>query len=511
MVVGRPPMERIMKSQLSRHLFRTVALAALGALAACTGVIDGALGGGGDDDGPGPGGDGGGNPGGDAGPLPPLPDVEEWTPRACGGQVKCVGPGDSIQDAIAGATTGDIIQVAGGTYNGSMRIEGTLLTLVGGHSADFSSWDPEANPTIVNAAGSSSVVYMVGSSGTRLQGFVLRGGSGQGEFRRDGGGVQALSGDYVISGNVIENNDVGDEGRGGGIYLAGTGEIVGNVIRNNRAHRGAGIEAGTGEGRITVAKNIIEGNTGTGDHAGGMFINGPDLVIAENLFQNNQIGVGLDYGWGGGMIVSGLGTTARSFKNVFKNNHCPLRGANMFIDDEAHAISENDLIYGTDCTKDGGEGVLVDGATDTGSVLEMINATIANNCPSNADHAAIYVETYSTFSMKNSIVYGNGRDTFVDETSTLTITNSLLEASFPGSGNMTGDPLFANAAAGDFHPRSASGRFDPATGNFTNDGSTSPTIDMGDSGDPYDAEPAPNGGRRNLGHTGNTAEASRSP
>jgi hypothetical protein len=40
---------------------------------------------------------------------------------------------------------------------------------------------------------------------------------------------------------------------------------------------------------------------------------------------------------------------------------------------------------------------------------------------------------------------------------------------------------------------------------------TSPTIDAGDPAAPFAAEPSPNGGRANLGHTGNTPAATASP
>lgn len=73
------------------------------------------------------------------------------------------------------------------------------------------------------------------------------------------------------------------------------------------------------------------------------------------------------------------------------------------------------------------------------------------------------------------------------------------------------DPLFANPAAGDFHLRSQGGRYNPVTGTFTNDSVTSPLIDAGDPSAAFMNEPAPNGGRRNIGLYGNTPEASRTP
>jgi len=81
------------------------------------------------------------------------------------------------------------------------------------------------------------------------------------------------------------------------------------------------------------------------------------------------------------------------------------------------------------------------------------------------------------------------------------------------------DPLFADSTAGDFHSRSSAGRFLVATnaetgtleGIWTNDASVrSPLIDAGAPSATCSAEPLPNGGIRNIGAYGNTAQASKS-
>jgi parallel beta-helix repeat protein len=63
----------------------------------------------------------------------------------------------------------------------------------------------------------------------------------------------------------------------------------------------------------------------------------------------------------------------------------------------------------------------------------------------------------------------------------------------PGEGSISEDPLFADPANGDFHLKE-----------------DSPCIDTGDPSSPYSNEPAPNGGRINMGAYGNTAEATTS-
>lgn len=81
--------------------------------------------------------------------------------------------------------------------------------------------------------------------------------------------------------------------------------------------------------------------------------------------------------------------------------------------------------------------------------------------------------------------------------------------------SLSNDPLFADPSAGDFHLRSSSGRWDSGAsgglGAWILDTNDSPCLDAGDPADGVGAEPAPNGGRINLGAFGGTTEASKSP
>lgn len=87
------------------------------------------------------------------------------------------------------------------------------------------------------------------------------------------------------------------------------------------------------------------------------------------------------------------------------------------------------------------------------------------------------------------------------------VTYSDIQGNWPGVGNLDADPQFAD----DYHLKSAAGRWDPLTASWIQDNTTSPCIDAGDPSLPVLAEPAPNGGRINLGAYGGTAEASKSP
>jgi hypothetical protein len=83
----------------------------------------------------------------------------------------------------------------------------------------------------------------------------------------------------------------------------------------------------------------------------------------------------------------------------------------------------------------------------------------------------------------------------------LTDLNAWQAASSGDANSFEANPLFADLAAGDLHPRSAGGRYDPAISNFVVDAETSPLVDTADPLQPFAQESAPNGNRSNLGCT----------
>jgi len=81
----------------------------------------------------------------------------------------------------------------------------------------------------------------------------------------------------------------------------------------------------------------------------------------------------------------------------------------------------------------------------------------------------------------------------------------------PGVANFLNiNPLFTDAANGDYHLQSQAGRWDPNSQSWVQDEVTSPCIDAGNMGSAIGFEPFPNGGIVNMGAYGGTAEASKS-
>jgi hypothetical protein len=249
-----------------------------------------------------------------------------------------------------------------------------------------------------------------------------------------------------------------------------------------------------------------------------MYIASPDARVSRNLISGNEIGRDLGYGWGGGIVVYGQGSSAAFAFNEVTGNFAPSVGGGVFVDDGAKAALDHELIHDNACPTGGttgGVGIYVDGYDQVGSEVTLNHVTVAgHDCESQGGHG-LYVEVHSRATIANSIFWANGGDDFyVDPTSALSARFTTSEEPIRGRGNSTHDPLFADSGGQDYHLRSTAGRWDPTAGDgagaWAIDAQDSPAIDAANPDAPFRNEPAPNGGRADMGAYGNTPEASKS-
>jgi MYXO-CTERM domain-containing protein len=430
-----------------------------------------------------------------------------------GGDGSAGAPYQSIQAAVNAAASGDTVKVAAGSY-GPVTIDDKEVLLYGGYAdgGDFTTRSPGQNVTRITGTTAAPTVTCFNCRHSVIDGFVISGGrTGVLIDSDDFAGNNPDIGAPVVQGNLIEGNGVTNDNGGGIVALHCHAKIIGNVVRDNIALRGAAMAT---EYCTTL---LIEGNQfldngAHEDHGGGLYLTGPNLVVRKNLIKGNRVGLTIGYGWGGGAIVYGVGAKALFQGNVWTDNYAPTIGSGLFIDDGAEAVVQNDLFYKQQCTERGGHAVEVDGYdTNVSSKVTLENVTITqHHCPNQTEGgAAVFVERQSTAIVKSSIIWDNGGDDFLtDGTSSIQVSYSDIQEQIGGTGNISVDPMFEDPAAADFHVKSTKGRYDPVTGNFVVDAVDSPTIDSGDPAGSYSLEPGPNGMRVNMGHTGNTPEAS---
>ena len=150
-------------------------------------------------------------------------------------------------------------------------------------------------------------------------------------------------------------------------------------------------------------------------------------------------------------------------------------------------MSSNPTVSNCIITRNGDSGIAM--LKYTAGRKQYYNSPIITNCTI-VDNSNIGISE-GIPSVTNSIIYGNS----VQITgSSAVVTYSNIQGGFPGEGNIDVDPLFADAANGDYHLLAGS-----------------PCIDAGDPTTSVGSEPIPNGGIINMGAYGGTTEASKSP
>jgi hypothetical protein len=271
-------------------------------------------------------------------------------------------PCRTVQYAAIQALPGDEIRVAAGTYTGTKSYEGLsqlafltkTLTIQGGYATtNWSTPDPETNPTTLDAEGDGRVMVISDTITVHIEGLRIEGGDASGlgggpDARDAGGGLYILTGTVTISNCTIYSNtgSTTGQGYGGGLYARGGSvalwhnEIVSNTAGTNVYGFGGGMylerasaallhntiisnaasywDAGQGGGMYldggappdpppsaSLLENRLEGNYASRQsdgQGGGMYANHYSVELLDNLVQYNTGGAGKE-GKGGGLYI----------------------------------------------------------------------------------------------------------------------------------------------------------------------------------------------------------------
>ena len=205
-------------------------------------------------------------------------------------------PCRTVQYAVDVASHDDVIKVAAGVYTGVNSYGGLAqvvylsktLTLRGGYTTtNWTTADPVANPTTLDAEGQGRVLYVTGPITPTIEGLRLTGGDATGR----GGGPSS--------------NDAG-----GGVFVTGAAPTIRNCVVYSNTASAVGWGYGGGlyldySDDATLSDNLVEGNiasTGEYGYGGGLYLMWSDATLYGNTILGN-VGSTAGTSTGGGLVL----------------------------------------------------------------------------------------------------------------------------------------------------------------------------------------------------------------
>ncbi len=352
----------------------------------------------------------------------------------------------TVQLAVDAAQPGDLVKVAGhcsdvNHYGGSAQVVylSKTITLQGGYTAaNWSTPDPEANPTTLDAQGQGRVMVLTGDVAPTVQGLRITGGDAEPEDR--GGGLYLVSSGGLISGNVIYSNTT--PYYGGGVYASSASAVLRhNLIQSNTA--GIGVGGGGGvylEGSsATLEHNTIQGNASFS--GGGVNLSGSAASLKGNTIRDNQAASG------GGLYL--VYSNATSDGDLISHNTAS-RGGGLYLYDSSPSLT-NTVVADNRATWRGAGLYLTSASRNTAP--RLAHPTLARNTGGDGSGVHVVHEGqgyHSQVDLTNAILVSHTLGITVSAGNTATLNATLWHANDTDwSGNVihsadhTGDPAFA--------------------------------------------------------------------
>jgi hypothetical protein len=348
----------------------------------------------------------------------------------------------NVQAAVDAAGDGDFIKVAAGVYTGvqvrprnDFTTTGVVtqvvyisktVTVQGGYTTtNWTTPDPEANSTILDAEGQGRVFYVTGDISPTIGGLRITEGTAQA-----GGGIFVFSATATITGNWVYSNSATTFGGGIGLYFSQNAMLSENTITTNTSDFiGGGLIVDSCD-NIGLIANRIAANASA--LSGGLHVYETDTNLIGNTFSANTVETG-----GGltlvrnnstlsGNVVSGniasefaggvwiLGGAPTLVNNVIADNHADIDGSGLAIEYSAARLLHTTIARNSG----GGWGVqLVDGST-----VILTNTIVSSHTQ------GINAQDGSTATLESTLWHANGTD----------YGNNVVHTH-----DYTGDPAFA--------------------------------------------------------------------
>ena len=234
-------------------------------------------------------------------------------------------PCRTIAHAVGQAATGDTVKVALGIYSEYDISLNKNITLRGGYTSNYDTFDPLAYTTTVDAEEKGRVFYIFGSP--TVEGFTIQGGSTLGS----GGGVYVGLGAPVLRRNVITGNTAAVAG--GGFYNeSGDPTLERDVLAFNTADQGGGFASESGSPGFW--NNLVYENRANAD-GGGVYIAGGSPRIWHDVFYSNTAS------YGGGLHIAGGSPVVSN--TIVVSNSALITGGGVYKGGGGPALGYNDV------------------------------------------------------------------------------------------------------------------------------------------------------------------------
>ncbi len=329
----------------------------------------------------------------------------------------------AVRDAVAAATGGDTIKVAGtcaGTSGGRVVYLNKNLTIRGAYTTtNWSSPQPGVYTTTLDAMQGGRVAHinLAGTENVLLENLTLT----NGQSSVDGGGIYILNsiGTVTLSNTIISNNTTSSS-NGGGIYHRGTSSsklilintlvhsntattygggiynvqspsvimITNSTISSNTAKYGGGISNHT-NGQVVMTNTTISHNTGLLGSGGGINnVGDARMTMVNTQIRNNRTKYG-----GGGILNLNDGQVVMVNTTVHSNTTQSGIGGGIHQSNDAQVVMTNSTIS-HNTAPSGGGGIA---SAPSNTMVTMVNSTVSYN-------SGPMIYNFGTFNIKNSIV-----------------------------------------------------------------------------------------------------------